>query len=323
MSLMADAMQPHTVPGLMALGGRVDGPTVSDLILSGSYDLDFDNPGESFSLDFREAEPIVRAIGVDACRFASAAFQSMASLPEAFEEKDGLPWNLVKLYYSAFYAGHALIRLLGDSCSQLERPHLTRVRAVGSAMGKVPVFSLERGTYWVRVGAGGTALTYVREDGAAHESFWGIFQRRLHQLGIQILRGPLVSVEAGEVFAKLQALERVLALNGMSLQGPPRVIRNDLQYKHAFDVWFPAKMNKVARRRLGRLSAQWQRDPMTVDVDAPGLDPFERFAAACAFIVSVCRALIFRIAARSSAGNKCFICLGPVSFLRAAGLPHS
>jgi hypothetical protein len=228
---------------------------------------------------------------------------------------------LVKLYYSAFYAGHALIRLLGDSCSQLERMHLTRVRAIGSAIGRTPTFSLERGTYWVR--GGGTALTYSREDGAAHEPFWSGFQRRLHGLGAQILRGQLVAAEAGAVFAKLQALERVLALSGMSLQGPPRVIRNDLQYKHAFDVWFPTKMNKTERRRLGRLSAQWQRDPMMVDIDAPGLDPFERFAVTCAFIVSVCRSLVFRIAARSTAGSKCFVCLGPVSFLRTAGLPHA
>lgn len=319
MSLLADALLPHAVAGLTALG-RAEGPTFSDVMLKGSFDLDFDNTAESFSLDFREPEPIVVAVGVDCCRFASAAFQTIAPLHREFESKDALPWSLVKLYYSAFYAGHALLRLLGESCSQLDKSHLTHVKKLGAAIGKSPMFSLDRGTYWVTVSGGGTKLTFLRKEGAAHEAFWAIFQRRLVALEAQVLSGPLVVSEAQQVFARLQSLERVLALSGMALQGPPRVIRNDLQYKHAFDVWYPARMNKADRMRLGRLSSQWQRDPMAVDIDAAGFEPFERFAVACAFIVSTCRSLLFQIKARSTEGDRCFACFGPISFLRTARL---
>src|SRR5450631_2059549 len=40
------------------------------------------------------------------------------------------------------------------------------------------------------------------------------------------------------------------------------------------------------------------------------------FVVACTFIVSLCRAMLFRIADLSTEGERCFACFGPLSFLR-------
>jgi len=325
MSLVADALQPHSIAGLMSLAGNTGSGGISELLVksSGGFDLDFDDASQSFSLDFRDSQAIVPAIGADCSRFASAAFQSITPIASEIVNKDSLAWSMIKLYYSAFYAGHSLIRILGESCSYLDHRHVARVIAVGSAIGKVPKFRIDGGLYHCKSNRSATVLSFVRARGSvggAHESFWAIFRQCIRELTQDVLRGPLVSAEAVAVFTQLQALEQILAASGPGSHGALSVVRNDLQYKHSFGVWFPVKVHKRERERLGRLAAQWQRDPMSVDLTAAPHDPLSQFTIACAFITSVCRCLLCRIVERSAVGARCFACFGPISFLRTAGL---
>ena len=122
MSLIATALQPHMINGFMTLRGRGSGG-LSELLVDKTrgYDLDFDSLEESISVDFRDTQLITPAMGVDCCRFATAAFQSIVPATEEIVEKDTLAWSMVKLYYAAFYAGHSIIRILGESCSFLDQ----------------------------------------------------------------------------------------------------------------------------------------------------------------------------------------------------------
>src|SRR5436309_15581758 len=125
MSLLADALQPFIVRNLTMLGGRLEQMTLPDVIVAptAAYAFDFDDTDRSISLDFRVAEFITTALASDCCRLASAAFQTAASVPQEILQRDTVAWSLVKLYYAAFYAGHSLIRILGESCSYFERQH--------------------------------------------------------------------------------------------------------------------------------------------------------------------------------------------------------
>ena len=52
----------------------------------------------------------------EGARFASAALESYSTVRSRWgnpEDRDGLGWKLVSLYYSAYYAGHAILRLSG------------------------------------------------------------------------------------------------------------------------------------------------------------------------------------------------------------------
>jgi hypothetical protein len=98
------------------------------------------------------------------------------------------------------------------------------------------------------------------------------------------------------------------------------MIRNALQYRHEFGVWFPVKIKKSERNKLSRIARQWQNDPMTIQLPNAHTSSLDQFVTACVLIVATCRALLMRIALRSSAGDKCFVCYGPISFLRSSGL---
>src|SRR5438309_1177282 len=114
MSLCADALQPFMLRGLFSLSGRTTSTNLADIIIQTKtgFDFDFDAVEQSLSLDFREPSLIIGAFASDSTRLALASFQSIRPAISDMANKQTLAWSTVKLYYAAFYAGHAVIRLL-------------------------------------------------------------------------------------------------------------------------------------------------------------------------------------------------------------------
>jgi hypothetical protein len=227
-------------------------------------------------------------------------------------EKDALPWEIIKLYYSAFYAGQTIIRLLGEGCSFLDSRHVTRIDAFAKATGKVPGFSVDAGLYTCAIDTTGTKLACLRIAGGTHESFWSVFGEKIESATAGVLKGPLVQTEAQAVFAQLEALNRLVKRHGSYRW--LSTIRNDLQYRHYYDVWYPSGIGKQDRRTLHRLVLLWKSDPMSVDLDAVRFGLLGEFIVACAFIVGVCRVLLIRVAERSPQ-RQSFLRYGPLAFM--------
>jgi hypothetical protein len=315
MSLMADAFQPLMVQGLLAIDGRLDVMSVPDAILwpRAAYRLSFDDPSRAIVLDFQGSDLVVTATASDCCRLSGSAFQTASSiaLQDAFE-RDALPWEIIKLYYSAFYAGQTLIRLLGEGCSFLDGRHITRIADVASAIGIVPGFNLEPGLYRCALDPSASKLTCIKITGGTHESFWKVFGNRFGATATAVLQGPLVPVDAQAVFTQLDAFADLIKRHGS--YNWLSTVRNDLQYRHYHDVWFPSSMAKRDRGTLRRLASQWKTDPMTLDLDAARFGVLGEFVVACAFILSLCRVLLTRIAERAPR-KRSFLRFGPMAFL--------
>jgi hypothetical protein len=102
MSLMADALQPLIVQGILGIAGRLAVMSVPDAIISprAAFDLDFDNVNRAILFDFRDAGLIVTATASDCCRFSGSAFQTVSSIAlEEIFDKQKLPWEIIKLLF--------------------------------------------------------------------------------------------------------------------------------------------------------------------------------------------------------------------------------
>lgn len=141
----------------------------------------------------------------------------------------------------------------------------------------------------------------------------------MNGVGEQVLQGPLSPREAQAVFAQLAALTEAIQSNGASAHSWLSVVRNEIQYRHSFDVWYPCRIRKHERKKLGRLIQQWMRDPMAVDIGSVGGDKLGEFVAACSLIVSMCRVLWLRVDERSTNRRRSVASLGPIACLRQAG----
>lgn len=324
MSLVVNALQPLMVRGLTTVEGRPSGLTLADLLgkqNTSGYDLSFDEHAELIIADFRGAKIVVDSLASDSARLAGAAFESIAHVADLMQEKGQLAWALIRIYYAAFYAGHAMIRMLGESCSYFDRTHILRISALADAVGNRPRFKLDAGVYHCLLSPDGAVISCrnVRGgSGGAHESFWNIFGTRLSAVSEAVLRGALNAHEGHLVFARIDALVRSIRRHGVPFHSWLSMMRNEVQYRHKFGVWFPCKIKRHDRERLGRLANQWTRDPMAVDIGAVHFGSLGEFVVTCAFIVALCRALWMRVAERSTRTVRSIATLGPIACLKQA-----
>jgi len=229
----------------------------------------------------------------------------------------------ISLNYAAFYAGQALTRLFGESCSYFDREHIARIWKLGKICDRTPEFTLSKSVYHCILNDAATAIDCksLREGaGGAHETFWNVFGIQINRISEDILSGSLSSTEAQAVFSKINSLRQCIRSRGAPLHSWLSVVRNEVQYRHAHDVWFPCAIGRRERQQLGRLVNQWTRDPMDIDVGLVTAGSLGEFALACAFIVALCRTLLTRIAERSPTEGRSFAKLGPLAHIENAKL---
>ena len=320
MSLLADALQPYLVGNLTSVSGRMELMTLADSVTrsTAGYTLNYDSHNRCITVDFGYPDFLMTALASDCSRLSCACFQTMISSAADIVERDNVAWTLIKVYYSAFYGGHAILRIFGNSCSFFDKHHTSRLLELGPAFGLGPEFRLEPGLYECVLNENATAMKCTRARagaGGAHESFWEIFGRKIGTLAEEIMRGPLVRADAQAVFAQIEELRTILKRRaGYSwLSG----VRNDLQYRHQHGVWYPSAPRARERDVLNSLLDQWSRNPMNIDLRRGRGGTLGDFVSACTFIVALCHTILVRIAERSTAGARSFVQQGPLSFLNA------
>jgi hypothetical protein len=314
MSIIADALQTFVPTPLFNAAGPVNKTAASDTLILGraGYTV-VHNPDDTILLDFQAAEPIIYALSCDCSRFACASFQSLGSFSAGHCNRISLPWDLIKLYYAAFYAAHAILRLVGQSCSYLSDSHVRQVNGFLSATTPAPAPSIAVGLYHGRLANNNTQVHFAKVGarfGGSHEDFWKAFARSMQELNQAILLGPLAAADAQQVFAKIDELIGLLRQRGA--YGRISSIRNELQYRQGYEGWFPSSMPKSYQAELINLGCQWRLDPMGIRLTSGRLGELGEFTSACAFLVGVCRVLVHRVGERSAARSR--------SFLRASAL---
>ncbi len=320
MSLLADALQPHITRGLISLGGRPEGFSLPELLIRRgvAYDVNASLENNAVILDFRDPTGILGAVASDLCRLSSASFQSVHEITPEVENKNGMPWAFVKLYYAAFYAGHSIMRLLGESCSYFEAKHVQRISEVATALGR-SIPALRAGFYRCVLNASASGMNCSQARGSvggAHEAFWSVFGNMLEAVSKLVLTGSMGRADAQAVFTKLEELRSVIGqIRGYSwLSGT----RNAIQYRHEHGVWFPTQYRAGERQKLGRLAAKWKTDPMQLPLSTKDGD-LNTFVMGSIFIIAVCRTMLLRIAERSTANARPFVEFGPIALLHQMG----
>lgn len=260
------------------------------------------------------------ATASDLNRLATSCLQSVSVNVAVQDEKFWLPWSLVRLYYSAFYGAHALVRLLGVGCCRLDGEHIAHVDALARATtGQPAPFRIEIGSYTCLIDSANGTLVWTKAAGRPHEALWSVFNDVLGRVSAQVIAGPLPSTEAQAAFAQIESFRRMGAAK-QSVSWLSRT-RNEIQYRLVHDVWHPTGLTRQKRALLVRLTSQWTADPMTIDLDgSSAYGPLGEFCAASAFVVAMCRTLVVRISERNLSGVRSFVDYGPLAYAHAAQL---
>ena len=314
MSLLVEALQPHIAPSLVGFSTLPE--CGFEQALERPYALRVEATGTSLHLDYRDPQLTGEVFATDASRLASAAFQTILTVERDGDEADLLAWRLIRLYYSAFYAAHALLRYLGRAYVYLPARLSRSISDMAPIYGVSLPFALTAGQYEAVLASGTIQLIQPPATRPTpHEGFWRVFGLEVGRLGSEILNGPLPSREAQSATGKLVELRAILnrtsgADNWLCF------VRNELQYRHRMGVWFPLRPRRAACEDIDRRLLRWNRDPMLL-LSGERSDIGD-FVSACVFLLALCRGTTIRIEDRSPA-RRSFVAFGPLRLLREAG----
>lgn len=190
---------------------------------------------------------LYKAFTPDFQRFAFSSFEtfSLASLERANSFSMG--WPLLKLYYSAFFAAHAMTRATGHGHINLDRRAVKAVNDYLSLIGNP--HQLGSGSYSIsiREGPGNSFLELEpsTKGSGVHDNFWQYFCSYLDDLATQAIQDALPS--ANSFLRETNALKSCIkddSKAGVWFSAT----RNAINYRHEYDCWLPNNKKSLVRK---------------------------------------------------------------------------
>jgi hypothetical protein len=238
-------------------------------------------------------------------------------------------WLIIQSYYAAFFAANSIVRMLGISCSQLEKPQTEKIDQIAQLFKMDGGLKISTGYYQCVYNDQNKQLlcqNFKSSKGGTHESFWNIFLQKLKDLSNNILLSGNLTIQSQAVATKIDELCRILCHEGKNGGNWLSYVRNTVNYRHELGSWFPYEnISKKTIEELYYNYTMWLEDPMNIScVRVPGTD-ICLFHRACSFIVSLCRSLVQDMFDRCPKGQS-YLSYGPIRLLNQASqgttIPH-
>jgi len=305
MSVFDDIARPFWLAGLNQVSGRQP-KGIGGLICDENYQIYTQMGFNSFILSFGDPEPVLEAFAGDINRIGSASFESVLGIVRSTALPKSMAWLVVQTYYSAFFAAHALLRMLGESCTPLEREQVHSLNRVGNLFGAAPTSPLIGGIYHLRYDAATKTISGTSAPGSPHEAFWRVFHGRMVRLSNDALT---VSTEA-LVNRQLAAAKLSELVGNLCFQSAPNgrwlsSVRNSVNYSQRLATWYPYSGQQGYYSGLFQKALdEWTEDPLNLDLSSYGDQDLRRFQVTCNFIISAFRAVAIDMASRCGTGRS-------------------
>ncbi len=223
-----------------------------------------DKKANEFMLQVNQWNSLFSALANDCNRFSQAAIESMWLIRKDEKLPKSAGW--------AAYAAHAILRLFGRGCTQLERLHVNKVHdiAVATSMDN-GVTSIEQGFYLSAIDRANSCVEYKKLKDS-HADTWSSFHRLLIWLSDNI-QGKTKGIgedklDAMRLVSKTKsAITRSGATGGNWLSQ----VRNKIHYQHSHGVWFPYKAAIHDQNSIMR-NTQWLNAPPFFNLDSANND---------------------------------------------------
>lgn len=262
---------------------------------------------EKFELVTINRRDFLLPISQDCNRFGVAAFESAIMA----EKTEGLPkslsWILVKMYYSAFYSGHLLLRLIGLSLTQFDRITLNKVEDIADIFGYLNGVRIEKGFYACDYSDRTNKIVFEKciktgEDGS-HGIMWNKLSEKFRFISLDILKNK-ASVDYQQISIKISEFVDNLNFMGNNNGCWLSKIRNDINYKHFYGTWFPYRNYKSYYPELRNHLSEWKRNPLEIELKNLAGKELFRFSNTCQFLTSVVREVCMDMNMRCSFGSS-------------------
>jgi hypothetical protein len=255
-----------------------------------------------------------KSIADDSSRLASAAFETMVGITSVGSLPRSTAWIVIRAYYAAFFAAHSLLRMCGHMCIQLDGPQTYALDHVARGMGVLPGTGFESGFYIANYSPTADEIEFQKSIAArrgSHEVLWASFADRLRNMSNHLIG---VSVLYNSVALRIAEIETFLRQAGQNGGTWLSHIRNVVNYRQEFGLWFPYTNSLVDAAPLVRIVRKWRQDPARLFPPDQSND-IVLHVWICTAIVSICHAVAVDIE-KHATGRRCFHSLSCLNLAR-------
>jgi hypothetical protein len=229
---------------------------LKDWLDAGSYVPVGSVDDKSFKLRAHSPSDLTGALTEEFCASALSAFESMIEVERGARVVKALAWPSIKAYYSSFFSAHAFMRFFGTGCTWLAGSDLQRLKSVAQLHQVLVGTGPKRGQWIYKVGFQGEIefkLGGATQGGGAHDVVWDAFVSILDEVMTKLASSSLVS--RGDAQAIVMFLD---SLKADCKSGAPSSVRNGVNYRRDYGVWFPYTGFDRKFETLMKRSASWR-----------------------------------------------------------------
>jgi hypothetical protein len=316
-SVMADGIRQKWIPGVNAVS-KPDTGSLADLLISGSFTLSSCTPGSTAIFNVPVGDNTLQScFAGEATRFGSACFESFIGAAPGVGAERSLGWPLIRTYYAAFFAAHALLRICGESLTFLSAAHANALDNLGTIYLGNPI-RFSSGLFYFRSLNKGKQLqvTQVGRHGGSHDELWRYFHNYLVDVENQLATFYAAVPVAIQAIQTSQILRKGLSKNGSTLGGWLSKSRNSINYHHDRGVWFPYKIQKHHANTLVRSFSQWMDDEAEWSARFKNLDDLQSHVNFSQAIGSLLLFVLKDLSERNVGAGRSFADRGPFALIR-------
>ncbi len=227
------------------------------------------NRAVEFELRFQQKEFLHISLANDCNRFAQAAIETMWSIGKVSQLPKSTSWASVQMYYAAFFSVHAILRIFGQACSQLENDHVDRVLEIARATQlDGGVTSIENGFYFSSISNNEIIFKKLKDS---HADTWSSFSGLLTWLIDNVSSTTGLGAHKTDAVTLVSNIKMAIHKSGASRGNWPSQVRNKVNYQHSHGVWYPYK-GAIHDQKAVLRNSEWLKNPSSFDLSVSGND---------------------------------------------------
>jgi hypothetical protein len=307
-----DAYRVSWIQGINSVSGKPN-IDIRRWISTGTFQVEPASTPENIILRPGVFSDCLRAPAGDINRIAMGADETCSSILEIPNLPRSMAWLIIKIYYAAFFSAHAIIRTQGVSCTSFDVIDIIRLRRIADMYGMANSNAIMSGQYKISFNASAKTMTLNHADKLrSHEFLW---KTTIDQIGVmktQLAEGFFATSYVEDMEKVFGRLEATLSDNGRLSGNWLSQIRNKVNYRQVYDVWYPYKTTHLAQKWVDKLNLALDGKIEVNPSESP--DVVRRFLETCISIIASCRGTLQDLSSKCSNG-KSFLVYGPKAFI--------
>jgi hypothetical protein len=219
--------------------------------------------GNEFKIRAQNIDLLHAALANDCNRFSQAAIESMWCIGKVEKLPKSTAWAAVQMYYSAFFAVHAILRIFGRACTQLDSGHVDKVYKIADATRMAGGVSCIESGFYVSVIKNHCVEYKKLKD--SHADTWLSFSNLLSWIVDNIDKTVGLGKHKSDLIDLISNLKIAMSQSGAAKGNWPSQVRNKINYQHSHGVWYPYK-NALHDHDAILRNSEWLKEPRAFDL---------------------------------------------------------